>query len=188
MAEVVLFHHVQGLTAGCVAFADDLRAAGHTVHTPDIFEGHTFATLDEGMAHVKGIGFDVALQRWQAAAASLPDEVVYAGFSLGVMAAQMLAQTRPGAKGAVLMHAAFAVEEFGEAWPAGVALQLHSMTDDGWGDVDVARELAATVEGAELYEYPGDRHVFTDRSLPDHEPGAAALVGQRVLAFLDRIG
>ena len=49
MAEVVLFHHAQGLTAGVNAFADDLRRAGHTVHTPDLFGGRTFPTIEEGI-------------------------------------------------------------------------------------------------------------------------------------------
>ena len=39
MAEVVLFHHLQGLTEGVRAFAGELRAGGHTVHTPDLFDG-----------------------------------------------------------------------------------------------------------------------------------------------------
>ncbi len=63
MAEVLLFHHAQGLTPGIRAFADELRAAGHTVHTPDLFDGRTFASIDEGMAAVKEIGFDEILER-----------------------------------------------------------------------------------------------------------------------------
>ena len=101
MAEVVLFHHAQGLTPGVVAFADELRRAGHTVHTPDLFEGRTFDTLEEGMGFVEEIGFEQVLDRGVRAAQELPAEVVYAGFSLGEVAAQKLAQTRPGARGAL---------------------------------------------------------------------------------------
>ena len=188
MTEIVLFHHAQGLTAGCHAFADALRAAGHVVHTPDVYDGNTFATLDEGIAYAKQVGFEAVMERGVAAAASLPAEVVYGGWSLGGMPAQQLAMTKPGAKGLLLLHTAIPLEEFGGTWPEGVPLQVHTMTDDGWGDADVAQGLGETVPGAEVYLYPGDRHLFTDESLPDHDPDAAALVRQRALAFLAAIG
>jgi dienelactone hydrolase len=186
--EVVLFHHAQGLTAGVVSFADALRAAGHVVHTPDLYDGATFEDLDAGVGHAREIGFDTVLERGVAAAQALPDDVVYAGFSLGVLPAQKLAQTRPGARGAVLLHGAFPLEEFGGHWPQGLPLQIHTMADDDWGDVDIGRQLAATVEGAELFLYPGDEHLFTDSSLPAYNAGAARVVRDRVLRFLDRIG
>src|SRR2546421_5163071 len=185
MAEVLLFHHAQGLTPGCVAFADDIRAAGHVVHTPDLSDGKTFAELDDGIAYAKEVGFETIAERGRAAAESRPSELVYAGLSLGAMSAQELAQTRPGARGAVLLHAAIPTSEFGGAWPQGVPLQIHTMEDDELGDADVARELAATVEGAELFLYPGDRHLFSDRSLPDYDESAARLVTERVLSFLE---
>ncbi|HYM67036.1 MAG TPA: dienelactone hydrolase, partial [Patescibacteria group bacterium] len=97
MAEVLLFHHAQGLTAGCLAFAEGLRAKGHRVHAPDLYDGRTFAELAEGMKYVKQLGFDSFIDRGRTVAESLPAEVVYAGFSLGVLPAQMLTQTRPGA-------------------------------------------------------------------------------------------
>jgi len=185
MAEVLLFHHAQGLTSGCVAFADDLRAAGHVVHSPDLYEGKTFAELDDGIAYAKEVGFKTIAERGRAAAEGLPGELVYAGFSLGAMSAQELAQTRPGAQGALLMHAAIPASEFGGAWPQSVPLQIHTMEDDELGDADVARELAATVEGAELFLYPGERHLFTDRSLPAYDERAAGLVMERALGFLE---
>jgi dienelactone hydrolase len=107
VAEVVLFHHAQGLTRGCLSFADRLRAAGHVVHAPDLYDGKTFTDLNDGVAYAKEVGFDTILERGRQAADSLPDGIVYGGFSLGVMPAQMLAQTRPGAKGALLFSAAF---------------------------------------------------------------------------------
>jgi dienelactone hydrolase len=186
VAEVVLFHHAQGLTAGVVSFADALRAAGHVVHTPDLYEGATFDDLDDGVGHAKEIGFDTVLDRGVEAAQGYVDDVVYAGFSLGVMPAQMLAQTRPGARGALLMHGTFPPGEYGE-WPQGLPLHIHTMEDDDWGDVDVARELAVSVDGAELFLYPGDAHLFTDDSLSAFDAGAAALVRERVLAFLARV-
>lgn len=185
MATILLFHHALGLTPGVLAFADHLRAAGHTVHTPDLYDGKTFADLDDGMAYAKEVGFDTIVERGRLAAEGLPDELVYGGFSLGAVPAQMLAQTRPGAAGALLFHAAIPTSEFDAPWPQGVPLQIHTMEDDELGDVDVARELVAEVEGGELFLYPGDRHLFTDRSLSAYDEGAARLVVQRVLGFLE---
>jgi dienelactone hydrolase len=190
MAEVVLFHHAQGQTAGFLAFADELRAAGHTVHTPDLYDGRTFPTLDEGVAYAKQVGFDVLPERARLAAESLPNDVVYGGFSLGAMPAQMLAQTRPGARGALLFSAAFPASEFGGTWPQGVPLQIHMMESDEWvleGDLDAARELDQTIDGAELFVYPGDRHLFADNSLSDYDENAAPLLKERVLAFLNDV-
>jgi len=188
MAEVVLFHHALGLTPGVVAFAGQLRDAGHTVHTPDLYDGRTFGTLDEGVANAAEIGFGEVLERGIRAVDGLPDGLVYAGISLGVMPAQKLAQTRPGARGALLLEACLPVSEFGDAWPQGVPVQIHGMDADpffaGEGDVDAARALVEQAADAELFLYPGDRHLFTDSSLPAYDPAAAALVTERVLAFL----
>ncbi len=189
MAEVVLFHHAQGQTPGFLAFADDLRAAGHTVHTPDLYDGKTFASLDEGVANAQQVGFGTILERGVEAAEDLPSELVYAGFSLGVMPAQKLAQTRPGARGALLLSAALPASEFG-SWPEGVPLQIHMMEGDEWAqeDLPAARELVETVDGAELFLYPGDRHLFADSSLADYDEQAAAQLRERVLAFLESVG
>jgi dienelactone hydrolase len=186
LAEVLLFHHAQGQTEGFFAFADELRAAGHVVHTPDLYDGKTFADLDDGVGYAKQVGFDTIAERGRLAADDLANELVYAGFSLGAMPAQMLAQTRPGSKGALLFSAAFPASEFGGSWPPGVALQIHMMEDDEWAteDLPAARELVETVDGGELFLYPGDRHLFADSSLPDYDESAATLLRQRVLAFL----
>lgn len=196
MAEVVLFHHVLGLTEGVVAFADQLRAGGHIVHAPDLYDGHVAPGIEDGFAHMKGIGEEVLAERVDAALAGLPPELVYAGISFGVMTAQRLAQTRPGARGALLYEACVPVRgeyAFGP-WPVGVPVQVHGMDDDEFfaheGDLDAARELVATVgpELAELHVYPGDRHLFTDSSLSSYDEDAAALAARRSLVFLDRIG
>ncbi len=189
MAEVLLFHHAQGLTPGCLSFADDLRAAGHVVHAPDLYDGKTFADLDQGVRYAKEVGFSTIGERGRLAADGLPNELVYAGFSLGAMPAQELAQTRPGCRGALLFSAAFPASEFGGSWPPGVPLQIHVMEDDPWGaeDLPAARELVATTGGAELFLYPGDRHLFADSSLPDYDEGAAALLMERVLNFLESV-
>ena len=187
MAEVVRFHHALGLTPGVVAFADELRRAGHTVHTPDLFEGRTFGTIAEGVAHAEEIGFDEVMARGARSVEALPAELVYVGCSLGVVAAQRLAQTRPGARGAVFLYSCVPTSAFG-SWPAGVPVQVHGMDADpvfvGEGDLDAARALAEEADDAEVFLYPGDQHYFADRTLPSYDPVATALLLERVTGFL----
>ena len=191
MAEVVLFHHAQGLTEGVSAFAGRLREAGHTVYTPDLYDGHTFQTLDEGIGYAQETGFGTVLERGVRSADRLPSDVVYAGFSLGVMPAQQLAQTRPGARGALLFEACVPPAEFGTAWPDAVPVQIHGMDADPFfateGDLDAARALVEEAKDAELFLYPGERHLFADNSLPSYDPDAAALLTRRALDFLERL-
>ena len=190
MTNVVLYHHVQGLTAGVRAFADELRSAGHTVHTPDLFDGRTFDTIDEGMAFARVAGFGTLAERGVAAAEGIPPEVVYAGFSFGVTVAQQLAQTRPGARGALLMYSCLPVSEFGDAWPADVPAQIHGKEADPFfaEDLEAARALVASTDQAELFLYPGEEHLFADSSLPAYDPEAARLLMDRVLTFLVGVG
>jgi dienelactone hydrolase len=187
MAEVVLYHHSQGLTDGVKSFADELRQAGHTVHLPDLYEGHTFATIEEGMDYAKRTGFGAIAERGVRAADELPEALVYAGFSLGVVPAQQLTQTRPGAKGALFFYSCLPIEEYGE-WPAGVPVQIHGMDEDEFfnEDLDAARALAAA-DQAELFIYPGKDHLFADSSLPAYNKEAATLLTQRTLAFLEKL-
>jgi dienelactone hydrolase len=191
MAEVVLYHHIQGLTEGVRSFADELRRAGHTVHTPDLFDGRTFATMDEAFAVVQEAG-DAFDAKADGAAHALPEELVYAGISWGVGAAQRLAQTRAGARGALLYEACFPITgeyAFGP-WPNDLPVQIHGKGDDEFfaheGDIDAARDLVAKIgpDQAELFVYPGDEHLFIDSSLPTYDGDAAALVTQRTLHFL----
>ncbi len=195
MAEVVLFHHVQGLTGGVRAFAERLRSGGHTVHMPDLFDGQTAGSVEEGLAIVGQIGDENLDRRVDATVEGLPADLVFAGFSLGGGIAQRLAQTRPGARGALLYESCLPIT--GEwavgPWPAGVPVQVHGMDKDPFfgleGDIDAARELVASVpELAELFVYPGNVHLFTDSSLPSYDPAAAELVVERSLEFLGRLG
>jgi dienelactone hydrolase len=190
MTTVLLFHHAQGQTAGFLAFADELRKAGHTVHAPDLYDGKTFGDLDEGVAYAKQVGFQEIFDRGTAAAEDLPADIVYAGFSLGAMPAQSLAQTRPGARAAILYSAAVPTSEFGGSWPQGVPLQIHMMDRDPWAEEDrpAAEALVEEVEDAELFLYPGSGHLFADSSLDDYDEQAAALLKERTLAFLNRVG
>ena len=190
MTEVVLYHHVQGLTDGVQSFADELRQAGHKVHTPDLFDGRRFDTIDEGMAFAGEAGFGALAERGVAAADRLSLGVVYAGFSFGVIPAQQLAQTRPGARGALLMYSCLPVSEFGGAWPEGVPVQVHGMEADPFflEDLEAAGALVGSTDGAELFLYPGEEHLFADSSLPGYDAPAAALLKERVLAFLDGVG
>ena len=193
MAEVLLFHHAQGLTPGVRAFADELRGAGHIVHTADLFDGRTFQSIEEGLAYIGDVGFDDMRERGARVADDLPPALVYAGFSFGVLPAQKLAQTRPGARGALFFHSCLPISgewAFGP-WPDGVPVQIHGMENDpifvGEGDIDAAREIVAKVEDAKLFLYPGDQHYFADSSLPSYDAGATALLTSRVLEFLDRV-
>ena len=193
MAEVLLFHHAQGLTAGVRAFADDIRAAGHKVHTPDLFEGRTFPSIAEGLAHIGATGFDAMRERGVRLADELPSGIVYAGFSFGVLPAQKLAQTRPGARGALLFYSCLPISgawSFGP-WPVGVPAQIHGMDKDpvfvGEGDIDAAREIVEEADDAELFLYPGDQHYFADSSLPSYDADATRLLTIRVRAFLSRV-
>ncbi|MGH8916549.1 MAG: dienelactone hydrolase family protein [Acidimicrobiia bacterium] len=188
MADVLLFHHALGQTSGFFAFADEIRDAGHTVHSPDLFAGHTFKSIDEGVAYAEEIGFGMLIENGVRAADSLPDGMVYAGFSLGVLPAQKLAQTRPGARGAMLFYSCVPFSEFGDSWPADVPVQIHGMDADPIfveeGDLGAAKELIESGAPAELFLYPGNQHYFADSSLPSYDPTAASLLTRRVLDFL----
>ena len=189
LAEIVVFHHAQGLTPGVVAFADELRDADHCVHTPDLYEGRTFATLDEGVAHAEKIGFGEVIERGVRAVDGLATDLVYAGFSLGVLPAQQLAQVRAGANGALLFHSCLPVSEFGSSWPDSVAVQVHAMEADPFfvddGDLQAARNLVHEATDAELFLYPGDQHLFADNSLPSYDASAATLLTRRAVDFLE---
>lgn len=193
MAEVLLFHHAQGLTAGVHTFAELLRAEGHSVHTPDLFGASTFGTVDEGLAYIDKVGFVELRERGVRIADGLPFELVYGGFSFGVLPAQKLAQTRPGARGALLFSSCLPITgewAFGP-WPNSVPVQIHGMDNDpvfvGEGDIHAARKIVENVPAAELFLYPGDQHLFADTSLASHDDEAAALLIKHVLDFLGRV-
>jgi dienelactone hydrolase len=190
MATVLLFHHAQGQTPGFLKFADDLRAVGHTIHAPDLYHGRAFRDLKEGVAFAEQVGFPEIIRRGSDAAKELPADIVYAGFSLGVLPAQALAQTRPGARGALLFHGCVSPSEFGTSWPEAVPLQIYVMDADEWAEEDraVAEALVQKIPTAKLFLYPGSAHLFADSSLGDYNEEAAVLLRERTLAFLHRVG
>jgi len=170
------------LSAAC---ARALASLDKPTDTPAL---RTFAKLEESIGHAERIGFGEIIDRGTRAVDGLSDELVYAGFSLGVLPAQKLAQTRPGALGALLFYSCVPVSEFGSAWPAGVPVQVHGMDADpifvGEGDIDAARALVESTDQAELFLYPGDQHYFADGTLPSYDADAAALLLDRTLALL----
>ncbi|MCA8935402.1 MAG: dienelactone hydrolase family protein [Planctomycetes bacterium] len=190
MAAVLLFHHALGVTPGVRDFADRIRLAGHTVDIPDFYDGRVFDNLEAGVAHAERIGFETILERGRATAEQLPTDLVYAGISLGVLPAQMLAQTRAGAKGALLFEACVPASEFG-TWPSDLPVQIHGMEGDeffaGEGDLEAARALVESTSGAELFTYAGNRHLFVDASFPSYDAEAAESCVRRVLSFLQGI-
>ncbi len=197
MAEVVLFHSVLGLRPGVIAAAERLRAAGHTVHTPDLFDGEVFDDLDDGMRKEEALGYREIARRAEEAVAGLPKGLVFAGFSMGAVHAEVLATSRPGALGVVLMHGAVPVEAlreyFGiERWPEGMPAQVHYAADDPWVEVEEeVAPLGEAVRGAgavfEEYAYPGSGHLFTDPDRTEYDPASSEEVWGRVLALLERV-
>ena len=197
MAEVVMFHSVLGLRPGVIAAAEGLREAGHTVHTPDLFDGEVFDDLDDGMRKEEALGHREIARRAREAVAGLPEGLVFAGFSMGGVYAEVLAASRPGALGVVLMHSAVPVEAlreyFGiERWPEGMPAQVHYAADDPWVEVEEeVAPLGEAVRGAgaafEEYAYPGSGHLFSDPELPEYDRASSEEIWRRVLVFLDRI-
>lgn len=194
MTEIVLFHSVLGLRPGVTDAAERLRAAGHTVHTPDLYGGKVFDDYTTALQWVESIGgIPELISRTQAAVADLPEDVVFAGFSNGGASAELLAATRPGAKGALLLHAALPVAALGvSAWPGHVPVQVHYAADDPFREEELLDAFAAEVRSSgasyEFFEYPVSGHLITDPSLPGeyHQESAETLFA-RVLEFLERI-
>lgn len=187
MATVVLFHSALGRRPAVKSFADRLRVSGHVVHTPDLYDGEVFDYLHAGAAKRDALGVPALLDRAHGTVAELPDELVYAGFSMGAAAAQALAATRPGAVGAVLIQGALPLRALGlDAWPPGVPVQLHATTADPWLDLGVVDELAAAIPEhlLELHRYDGGGHLVSDDAWTDYDPRLAERILQHVVDWL----
>ncbi len=195
MTTILLFHSVLGPRLGVTDAAERLSAAGHTVHTPDLYRGEaSFDDYEPAMAYVRQLGYPELMARTMAAAEGLPSDIVYAGFSNGGASAELLAATRPGARGALLFHAAMPLAEFElSQWPGTVPVQVHYAKDDPFrDDPEVIESFAAEVRrsGAryEFFDYPGSGHLFTDPSLDkEYDQASADLLWSRSLDFLARV-
>ncbi|MEV0307719.1 dienelactone hydrolase family protein [Nonomuraea fuscirosea] len=187
MARILLLHSMYGLRPAVHQAADRLRAAGHTVHVPDLYDGRVVDTAEEGIAIKDEIGRDELLKRAVAAAAPLSaDGLVYAGFSLGAAIAQNLALGDEQSRGLLLMHGTSDMAEGVSA--DDLPVQLHVADPDTYEPVDWLnawylrmRQARADVE---VFRYPGAGHLFTDPDLPDHDPEAAERAWAIALDFL----
>ena len=188
MAEILLFHHALGLTDGVKEFAAALRDVGHTVHTPDLFEGRTFDVVEDGVAFAAETGRETLVARATAAVEQLPADLVYAGMSMGCAYATQLLLTRPGGRGAFYLYGAVDPEWWEASWPAGVPAQSHQTEDDPWREKETDEAFVAKVPGAEAFLYEGDTHLFADPSSDDFDATAAALAMERIQAFLAELG
>jgi dienelactone hydrolase len=184
MAEILLFHHALGLTPGVREFAGALRDVGHTVHTPDLFEGRVFDDVEEGVAFAHEVGRPTLGARAAAAAEPLPAEIVYAGMSMGCAYASQILLNRPGALGAIFLYGAVDPAWWEAEWPEGVAAQAHQTEDDPWREKEADEGFAARVPWGQMFLYEGDGHLFADPSTADFDPVAAALAMERIQTFL----
>lgn len=187
MAEIVLFHHAGGLTDGVLGFARTLEQAGHTVHAPDLFDGRTFADVKDGVAYAQELGEEAFAAKAAEIMAPLGSDIVYGGMSMGAARAAEQVLQRPGARGAFFLYGAIAPSWWDATWPDGVPTQAHTTEDDEWREVEAEEEYVA-IPGAELFVYPGSGHLFAEPGHPDHDPDAARLATERVLAFLADLG
>ncbi|MEW9551144.1 dienelactone hydrolase family protein [Nonomuraea sp. NPDC050783] len=190
MAQIVLFHSMLGLRPAERRAAERLRASGHDVVTPDLFDGRTASTIEEGFVlKDEQIGWPTIEQRAREAVRSLPADTVLAGISMGGGVVHTLLPSRPDTAGVLLLHG---VAEIRTTARAGLPIQLHISDADPFAPrATVASwQDGATRAGADLevFSYPKVGHYFTDPDLADHDEHAATLTWRRVLDFLRRIG
>ncbi|WP_324605741.1 dienelactone hydrolase family protein [Streptomyces sp. NRRL B-24484] len=192
VAQIVLFHSAYGLRPAVHAAADRLRAAGHEVHTPDLYDGRVFDTVEDGMAYKDEITTDELLRRAVHAAAPLLGQggpgLVYAGLSLGAALAQNLALADTNAAGLLLLHG---TSDIRDDAATSVAVQLHVAEPDPFEPEDWlnAWYLRMTKAGAdvEVHRYRGAGHIYTDPELPDYDEEAADRTWATALAFLTEL-
>jgi len=183
MASIILFHSALGLTTGTKKFAHTLARDGHTVLTPDLFDGETFTTVEDGVRKRDALGLPELMQRAARSVEGVPAASIYAGFSMGAAAAQFLAATRPGARGAGLMHAVRPRAAMGMSrWPD-VPVQIHASLEDPWVDTAVLAAFAGA-SSAQVFRYPGRAHLFVDESSFDYAAEHAKMLTERVRAFV----
>ncbi len=188
---IVVFHSALGLRPAIYEFAHNLRDDGHEVHTPDLFDGEVFDDLSEGIAKRDALGIPELARRAALSVESLPENCVYAGFSLGAASAEYLAASRRGAKALILFHAALPPAMMGfPEWPS-VPVQVHYAEADPWVEAEQAAELHDAVNAVgqtyDEYVYPGSGHLFSDKDSPEYDAESYTLVVQRVRTFLSSL-
>ena len=156
-----------------------MRADGHRVTLPDLFDGATSESVEGGFAIQERVGWETMMARARAAAEPLPAETALAGVSAGAQVAGTLWLERPAAEGCSCC--------MGRA-RSGRRVEAHLAEPEPYDDEDYLQWWAEGMRSAgldfTLYRYPGAGHYFTDPSLPDHDAAAAALAVERALAFL----
>lgn len=185
IAEIILFHHAQGLTEGLRDLAERLRAAGHKVHTPDMYSGPVFGKLDEGLAFASRIGHDAIEEVARRAARRHPHTNTVIGFSLGAFPAQLLAQEWKKIDGLVLVAGGLPPRDLGGDWRFNVRLSVHAADPDDWIPPGSLETLLHHARGPHIHRYPGLGHMFVDPSSPDYDADAADLFEERLLAWLE---
>lgn len=185
MSDILLLHSALGLRPAVTQFAELLRAGGHTVHTPDFYDGALFEASAEGLAHRDEVGARELFGRVQSGLETVPDDAVLAGFSLGAAFAQRLAGDRPQALAIVLMHSVAAPRGDWRRQP----VQVHRYESDPFIEQDDVRDLQSAVQSSgAIFEdvvVPGRGHLFTDLDTPDGNRAARDAAAQRVLDLLD---
>lgn len=185
----VLFHSALGRRPAVLDWAGRLRAEGLAVEAPDLYDGHVYDDLEDGMAYGNGLGIPELVRRARVATAHVPGPVLYAGFSGGAAAALAALLARPeSACGALLMHGALPLAAFdAQQWPTGVPVELHYAEADPFVDQAAVDALRLDVEAAggsyEVFTYPGNAHLFADPGTQEYDRAAAELMWERVSAF-----
>jgi len=191
--EIVLFHSTFGLRPAVEDFAAALRADGHTVHTPDLFDGEVFSRMEDGIKKRDTLGMQGLMKKAAQAAATTPTATVFAGFSLGAAAAFATGVRRPTTNALILMHGALDPSEIGlTTWPGRIRVQVHYAQGDPWVEEEsvLALQKAVRASGAafESHQYDCTGHLFGDKDLPDFDAASAASMTERVLRFLWALG
>lgn len=191
--EVVVFHSAYGRRPAIIDFADKLRAAEHLVHTPDLYDGEVYSDRNDAVRKIQGLGFDELLARAAAAVENLPHDLAYVGFSNGGACAELLAATRPGARGAILIHAPLMVRDLGwTVWPSKVPVQVHFADKDPIRNQKVIDALNVKVRRSgstfEQLDYDAPGHLFSDPFFPAYNANATELMTRNVMEFLQRVG
>ena len=188
MTDIALFHSSLGVRPGIVDAADQFRSDGHRVLIVDQYDGQVFNDYDEADRFVDQVGFPELMRRAAEAVQDLPDAFLAAGFSNGGGMAEYVA-TQRRCSGVLMLSGAVPVQMLGvQTWPTGVPAQIHYTERDPrrrqeWIDT-VVKDVRAAGASVEVFNYPGQGHLFTDPSLPnEYDEQATALLWSRVLRF-----